>query len=395
MGRKTPGITPEINGTWSVDKIWRGRRLRQRGFVSHEEAQGWLIAQLQALRAEVLHGAPRAFTFSEAAARYLIDHQDKVSLETEVYMLNSVMPFIGGLDVRAVHDDTLRGYVAHRLKHGRKHKTINLALAVVRRILNLAATSWRDDRGQPLLASAPLITLLPLVGHQRAPRPITWPEQRRLMPLLPDHLARMALFMLNTGARDDVVCSLRWAWEIPVPELGVSVFEVPARHVKGRRQARVLVCNAVAQSVIEAARGQHPEFVFVYRRERRTRHDLPPKMPYRPVEAMLNTAWVSARKKAGLGDLHVHDLRHTVGMRLREAGVGPQTISDVLWHSTTSTTAHYSLAQLVELHSALTKIEQPASGWNKTLLTLRQEAEQARLRDVSHPKVTHPTQRIA
>ena len=47
MGRKTPGIAPEPNGTWSVDKVWRGRRLRRRGFVDHEEAQGWLIAQMQ------------------------------------------------------------------------------------------------------------------------------------------------------------------------------------------------------------------------------------------------------------------------------------------------------------------------------------------------------------
>lgn len=36
---------------------------------------------------------------------------------------------------------------------------------------------------------------------------------------------------------------------------------------------------------------------------------------------MNNTAWQRARELAGLGDLHVHDLRHTVGMRLRKAGI--------------------------------------------------------------------------
>ena len=53
-----------------------------------------------------------------------------------------------------------------------------------------------------------------------------------------------------------------------MPELGVSVFEVPREHVKGRRRARVVVCNAVAQSVIESVRGVHEEFIFVWRRER-------------------------------------------------------------------------------------------------------------------------------
>ena len=51
------------------------------------------------------------------------------------------------------------------------------------------------------------------------------------MPLLPTHLARMALFALNTGARDGVICNLRWEWEIFIPELGISVFDVPRRYV--------------------------------------------------------------------------------------------------------------------------------------------------------------------
>ena len=146
MGRKTPGIQPEQNGTWSVDKVWRGRRLRQRGFISHEEAQIWLIAQLARLRQHALHGEPLAVSFEAAAARYVQDHQDKVSLETEVYMLQSVMPHIGHLDLRQVHDATLAPYIKARLSAGRKHKTINLALGVVRRVLNLAATRCRDER---------------------------------------------------------------------------------------------------------------------------------------------------------------------------------------------------------------------------------------------------------
>jgi integrase len=96
-----------------------------------------------------------------------------------------------------------------------------------------------------------------------------------------------------------------------VPELGVSVFEVPREHVKGRRRPRLVVCNSVAQSVIEAQRGKHEEFVFVYRRERVKNTDQAPAMPYRAIETMNNTAWQRARREAGLPDLHVHDLRHT------------------------------------------------------------------------------------
>lgn len=85
--------------------------------------------------------------------------------------------------------------------------------------------------------------------------------------------------------------------------------------------------------------------------------------------------------------------------RLREAGVAESTAADVLWHARRSMTAHYSLAQLVELHAALVKIEQPAETWNKSLHTLRLEAGQARTkaekRRASHPKLTQPSVRSA
>jgi integrase len=376
MGRNTRGIYPNKEGTWQVDKHWRGKRFRQRGFPDFAEAERWLIRQLGEARAVIVHGERPQRSFDEAAAHYLMTHQGKLTIETETYLLQSIMPFIGTLQLRQVHDGTLAPYIAKRLADGRAHKTVNLALGVVRRILNLAARSWRDESGLTWLEHAPTIRMLPLVGHQREPRPISWAEQRRLLPRLPQHLARMSLFTLNTGVRDDVVCSLRWAWEIKVPDLGISVFEVPREHVKGRRRNRVVVCNSVAQSVIDSVRGQHEDFVFVYRRERVTNTDTPPAMAYHAVGTMNNTAWQRARKQAGVPDLRVHDLRHTVGMRLREAGVAESTVADILWHSSTTMTRHYSVAQIVELHAALEKIKEDSGRWNKSLATLRREQEE-------------------
>jgi integrase len=378
MGRSTRGVYPDDSGSWQVDKVWRGTRFRQRGFGSAGEAQAWLVKELEALRAVAIHGARPKRTFDQAATHYLLTHQEKFSLETDTHLLKSVMPHIGHLQLNQVHDGTLAQYVAKRLSEGRSHKTVNSGLGIVRRILNLAAKSWRDDQGSTWLEHVPAITMLPLAGYQREPQPLTWGQQRVLMPLLPDHLAPMVLFSLNTGVRDDVVCNLRWDWEIKVPELGISVFEVPRQHVKGRTRQRVVVCNSLAQAVIEAQRGRHEEFVFVWRRERVKNLDDAPTMPYRHIETMNNTAWQRVRCEAGLPDLHVHDLRHTVGMRLREGGVPESTIADILWHSNPSMTRHYTVAQIVELHAALEKIKEDTGRWNKSLATLRREHEQAR-----------------
>lgn len=199
----------------------------------------------------------------------------------------------------------------------------------------------------------------------------------------------MALFVLNSGVRDKVVCNLQWDWEVPIPQLGVSVFVVPADHVKGeagKKSDRVLVCNTVSQSIIERQRGKHETHVFVYRRERTKNFDQDPVMPYRPIDTMNNTAWQNGRKKAGLEDLHVHDLRHTVGLRLREAGVSEGTIADVLWHSKKTMTAHYSMAQIVEIHEALEKVTSETNRWNISVASLVQEAGAKRLTQKSRTK---------
>lgn len=359
MGRNQTGIYRNPQEFWCVDKVYRGTRLRNR-FNTFEEAESWLIFQLDQLRQRHLFGIRPKRTFDEAAAKYLLDHQEKVSLQTDIYLLDKVMPFIGKLTIDQIHDGTLADFVKHRKAEGRAHKTINLALALVRRILNLAARSWRDEDGKTWLETPPLLTMLPLIGHQREPRPITWAEQRRIMPLLPDHLAKMVLFDLNTGARDEVVCGLKWEWEIQVPELGASVFDIPRESVKGRKRDRVLVCNSVAQSIIEGQRGKHPVYVFPYQGHR--------------VETMNNGSWQRVRAEAGIPDLHIHDLRHTVGMRLREAGVREETIADILWHNRQGMTAHYAVAQVEELAEALNRITDERSRINRSLAMIRRES---------------------
>lgn len=47
---------------------------------------------------------------------------------------------------------------------------------------------------------------------------------------------------------------------------------------------------------------------------------------YRQADAGSDSRW-----NAGIS--YINDLRHTVGMRLREAGAREETIADILWHT--------------------------------------------------------------
>ena len=127
--------------------------------------------------------------------------------------------------------------------------------------MNLAASEWRDERGMTWLEHAAKIKLLPVKDSART-YPLSREEQAALFQELPDYLARMSLFKVNTGLREQEVCGLKWADEIEVPELNTSVFIIEGDKVKNG-QDRLVVLNRVARSVIDSVRGQHPEYVFV------------------------------------------------------------------------------------------------------------------------------------
>ena len=364
MAKKTPGIFETKDGRWRIDKSYKGKRLQGR-FDTYSAAEEWLINQIEQVRQfEFLRPS---YKFEAIAAKYLLENESKISILTEATLLEAVMPFVGHLKLEQIHDETLQPFIKSRKLAGRKNKTVNASLSVVRHILNLSARKWRDDKGRTLLESAPIIAMLPL-DDARKPRPISWAEQRSLLPRLPAHLQRMVLFNLNTGVRDDVVCNLRWEWEVYLEQLKCSVFIVPPRYVKGRKGWRPLVCNYVAQSIIEEQRGKHAEFVFIYQRGKL--HE-----PH-AIETMNNNGWQNARKAVGLQGVRVHDLRHTVAVRLREAGIREETIADILWHSRTSMTAHYSVAQVRELLEALNLIADESNRVNASLeMLFREKAE--------------------
>jgi hypothetical protein len=92
------------------------------------------------------------------------------------------------------------------------------------------------------------------------------------------------------------------------------------------------------------------------------------------VETMNNTPWQRACREMGSPDLRIHDLRHTVGMRLREAEVREETIADILWHVRPGMTAHYSVAQVAELVDALNRITDERSRTNRNLAMIAREA---------------------
>ncbi len=389
MGKRMPGLyrrPDKPGGMWHVDKIVHGQRVCEScGTCDEEEANRYLVRRLEEARQAAVYGVRPDRIFRVAATKYLIDKQNerKPSIVSDGYMLQSLDRFIGDLPLSKLHEGSLQPYISARRASGIKSKSINNALSIVRRILNLASRKWRDEHGLSWLQTPPLISMLSTRDSRKA-FPLSWEEQIVFFQELPEHLAKMALFKVNTGTREQEVCHLRWDWEIEVPELSTSVFLIP-EDFGGRTdhsgvkngEDRLVVLNDVARSVVESCRGNHPERVFTYEGE--------------PVGSMNNSAWCKARVRAamkiyvasgksippellhegqcgilitddlkkfmeavmpGLANLRVHDLKHTFGRRLRAEGVSKETRKVLLGHTNGDITTDYSGAELLEVLDA-------------------------------------------
>src|SRR5579859_2270499 len=312
--QKTSGLTKRC-GIWHIDKQFRGVRIRESASTGDlTEAVTLLAKRIESIRKAQVYGDRPERTFRAAATKYLEENQQKRSIRDDGSHLAILDPFIGDLCLSGVYMEKLQPFIEKRRKDGVKTKTINLSLEVVRRILRLAAHEWRDERGVTWLETAPKIKLF-RVTDARKPHSLSVEEQEMLFRELPDHLLRMALYKVNAGSREDEVCSLKWDWERKVTELKTSIFVIPGDKVKNTED-RLVVLNRIARSVIEEARGMHPEYVFV--RRRKDGHTA-------RLTKMYGTAWKSARERAanawerahasvaptGFRCVRVHDLKHT------------------------------------------------------------------------------------
>jgi integrase len=331
---RTPGITVLADGRRFIDKRYLGIRIGLRvGAITQEQAEerlGIEIARVQCDLARKAHARP---TFTDCAARYVAQSRGKRSIDVIKWHVTLLQSYVGDLEPRQVHDQTLETFVKARLADGASATTINRSLEVVRTILNRAARSYRDADGRPWLeAMPPLITMLP--ESPRSPYPITWKEQDTLFRKLSARLSRMALFAVNTGLRDSNVCGLEWTWEVAVPELGRSVFVIPPEAFKTKRP-HVVILNDVAWSIVEAQRSLYPIWVFPFRGRR--------------INTMNNNGWQRARRDAGLPLVRVHDLRHSFACRLRAAGVSAEDREALLGHANYSMAGHYASADVARL----------------------------------------------
>jgi site-specific recombinase XerD len=109
----------------------------------------------------------------------------------------------------------------------------------------------------------------------------------------------------------------------------------------------------------------------------KSRYVLPSETGESPLNAnnFTNRVWKPALKKAGIEDLHWHDLRHTFASRLIMAGVDLRTVQELMGHKTITMTLRYSHLSPTHQREAVQRLSQdshqPQSGLGESVLSIR------------------------
>ena len=359
MGRKRkhPFLEKRKNGIYRVYKTIRvgQKKVEVRistGERSLELAEEVGLAILDQERDKLLYGNQHSYTFEDAAIRLL--QTSGRNHENDIYHLDLLMPYLKDVLLTDLHrwHPKLEAFIYDRQLQGRKNNTINRSLEKVSVILNLA-TQWRDG-SEPWLRVAPKINKLPRRDKQNPNASqddgyaLSLAEYRSLFTRLKQapHIHDMALFSLHTGLREANVTGLKWEWEKEILGLDVTAFFLPDTK---NSIPHIVLLNRTAREVIDRQRGNHSEYVFIYKGN--------------PVGNIYNTAWDNAIRDCNLRDVRgngahfrVHDLRTTFSTWLRDVGVPKEDRQSLMAHSNQNITTHYSKPELVNLLHYLEKL---------------------------------------
>lgn len=330
-----------------IDK--NGRRVQHRlgnaQFIKYSEARKKALTVLAEIAAgndpiQSAHAVPKTPTMEQFVQRYLDYIRGyKRSWQTDESLLrNHILPILGN---KRLNEITRADII--ELHHGRRASgaapgSANRLLILLRYMFNLAI-DWEI----PGVQSNPTSKISLFEENNQRERYLNAEEARRLYEAIEQSDSIMLRYIIPmlilTGARKREVLNACWEhfdlerrlWRIPLPKSG------KARHVP--------LSSGVMQLLKQVPRLPDCPFVF------------PNPKTSQPFVSIFY-AWNTARKRAGLDDVRIHDLRHSFASFLINNGRSLYEVQRILGHTQIRTTQRYShLAAETLIAAADTAVE--------------------------------------
>jgi len=166
---------------------------------------------------------------------------------------------------------------------------------------------------------------------------------QRLQPLI--------IFLLLSGARLSEALRLKWS-DVDLTARWI-VFRNTKRNKRGEDQPgedRGVPIHPQLLAVLANLPGPRSGAVF------KTHLGTAYAIPQRQGGGQIKTGWAMTLARAGIEDLHVHDLRHTFATYLRQTGCDEQLRDEIMGHASSKMGRRYAHVPRPELIAAIDKL---------------------------------------
>lgn len=280
---------------------------------------------------EALTKPKPAVTIRKYAEEYL-DHQDAHLAESSVkryrnLVATNVLPRLGALTLRQVNGGILQKYSDERLREHAKPAT-------VRQELNWLSGMFRAAMKDELVERNPLQLVDKPTSDNTVVRWLDYDEEEKLLKAAPGHLDKAILVAIHSGLRAGEQRDLLWA------DVRFNENLLVVRHSKNKSFRAVPMSKTLVETLKSIPRTLASPFVFTMRKDEQ-------------YERFNSTSWRKAVRLAGIAPIRWHDLRHTFGSRLAQAGVSLTTIKELMGHKTIQVTMRYAHLSPSNMHEAV------------------------------------------
>lgn len=257
--------------------------------------------------------------FRDFADRYLEKHAKvykKSWKSADLSYLNRLLPVFGDCYLATITSDKVTEYMLERQTKV-KPASVNRELALLK-VMYSKAEEWG------LISQHPLRKVKRLKGETLGrTRYLTDEEIERLLKHCDKGLQEICITLIHTGMRKGELQKMEWKHA----DFDSSVLFIP---VSKNGKSRYVPMNHVVKQLLlfkRLKRGENQNFIFgntdgsIYN---------------------FRKAFETARRKSGLEEIRIHDLRHTFASHLVMKGVDLSTVQALLGHSDQRITERYS-----------------------------------------------------
>lgn len=323
-------------GTWKVLVRCQGWPPQIKTFRLKRDAEDWARETEDAIKRGVYSTKTQElsgkFTLSDALDRYerTVSPTKRASTQDrESVRIKQVRSFFGRYGIAAVTPELVARYRDRRLNAGKSSNTVRLELALLGHLYTTAIREW----GFSTLRNPVALITKPSPGPGRTRR-LTQDEETRLLEACRTHsnpmLAWIVETALCTGMRQGEVLTLR----IGQVDMGRRVIRLEQtkngthRTVPLSRRAMAALEMALKNPI----RPPTTDLVFFGEPGKDG-----VRRPY-----VIGKIWQQALVRAGIRDLHFHDLRHEAASRLVERGLSDQEVAAITGHKSMQMLKRYT-----------------------------------------------------